>query len=48
MWGGFGLITIIDAKRIVEGSQMGVVFGVLSAILAAWLLEPPSEGQRQA
>jgi hypothetical protein len=48
MWGGFGLKTIIDARRIVEGSQMGVVFGVLSAILAAWLLEPPSEGQRQA
>ena len=46
--GGFVLKTVYDARRIVEGSQMGVVFGVLSAILAAWLLEPPGANRDQA
>ncbi|MDB5352077.1 MAG: hypothetical protein JWN86_3324 [Planctomycetota bacterium] len=41
MWGGFGLSTIYDARRLVEGSQMGVVFGVLSGLVATWLFEPP-------
>ena len=41
MWGGFGLSTIYDAQRVVEGSKMGVAFGVIVALLAAWLLEPP-------
>jgi hypothetical protein len=45
MWGGFGLSTIDDAERIVQGSKMGMVFGILSAFLAAWFLDPP--GRRQ-
>jgi hypothetical protein len=48
MRGGFRLTTMGDAQWIVQGSQMGVVFGILSALLAAWLLEPPSGGQRNA
>jgi hypothetical protein len=30
---------------IEEGAQMGLVFGVLAALLAGWLLEPPSARQ---
>ena len=41
LWGGFGLSTIYDSERIVQGSKMGVVFGLFSALLSAWLLEPP-------
>ena len=37
-----------DAERIVEGSQMGVVFGFLSALVAAWLLESPGGGEGHA
>jgi hypothetical protein len=44
-WGGFGLETLFVAERLVQGSQMGVVFGVLTAILAALLLEP-ADGER--
>jgi hypothetical protein len=42
-WCGFGWDNFSDARRIAEGSQMGMVFGVLSAILSAWLFEPPGE-----
>lgn len=48
MWGGFWLTFFPDAERVVEGSQMGVVFGTLSALIAALLLESPSEGQGHA
>lgn len=36
--GGFGPSTITDAERIVEGSRMGVAFGVIAALLAAGCL----------
>jgi hypothetical protein len=48
IWGGFRLTNMADAQRVVEGSQLGVVFGVLSALAVTWLLEPPSEGEREA
>jgi hypothetical protein len=48
MRGGLQARTPFDGRRITEGSQMGIVFGILCAILAGWLFEPPSEqrGQR--
>jgi hypothetical protein len=41
LWGGFGLTTYEDVERVVQGSQLGTVFGVLAALLATWVLEPP-------
>jgi hypothetical protein len=40
LWGGFGLTDSWDAERIIEGSQRGVIFGVLTALMATWFLEP--------
>jgi hypothetical protein len=48
MWGGFVLATDYDSHRVVEASKSGVVFGFLSALVAAWLLEPPRGSQRHA
>src|SRR5262249_55106314 len=42
-WGGFWVRTAADARQVAEGAQMGMVFGVLCAILAAWLFEPARE-----
>jgi hypothetical protein len=44
LWGGFGVHLIRDAERVAEGSQIGMLFGVLTGILAWWLFEPPSTG----
>jgi hypothetical protein len=41
MWVCDGLNLRDLGGTIVLGCQMGVVFGVLCAIVAAWLLEPP-------
>ena len=41
LWGGFWVNTYFDGVRIVEGSKMGMAFGAVCAIVAAWSLEPP-------
>ncbi len=41
MWGGFGIVTYVDAERVAEGSQMGVIFSVVAALASGCLLEPP-------
>jgi hypothetical protein len=41
LWGGFWLSNIYDADRVIHGVRLGVVLGVLCAVLAAWLLEKP-------
>ena len=46
MWVCDGLSLSDGGDRIVLECQMGVVFGVLCAVVAAWLLEPPGGGQR--
>jgi hypothetical protein len=46
LWGGFGLSDYDDAMRVVHGVHLGVVLGVLSALLTGWLLEevkPPDQ-----
>ena len=48
MWVCDGLNLSDGGERIVLGCQIGVVFGVLCAVVAAWLLEPPSGSQRPA
>jgi hypothetical protein len=51
VWRGFAQQTISDVLWISEGSRMGVVLGILCAILAVWLLEPvraPSAAVRSA
>jgi hypothetical protein len=47
IWAAFETRNPNDPRRIAECSQMGLVFGVLCALLAAWLLEPATGGQRQ-
>jgi hypothetical protein len=46
--GGFEVSTSFDAERIVEGSQMGVAFGAVCALVAAWFLEPPRDTEPPA
>jgi hypothetical protein len=48
VWGGFWVRSPQDARQVVEGSQMGMVFGLLCAVLAWWLFEPPGSGPREA
>jgi hypothetical protein len=38
--GGFGMKTIYDAQAVAEGSQMGMAFGAIAALVAGWVLEP--------
>jgi hypothetical protein len=46
--GGFGIETIYDAQGVVEGSQMGMAFGAICALVAAWVLEPPRGAEAPA
>lgn len=43
MRGGLVMSTFYDAEAVVEGSKMGMAFGIVSAVVAAWLLEPLRE-----
>jgi len=43
--GGFAIVTFVDAQAVVEGSQMGMAFGAICALVAAWFLEPPRESE---
>jgi hypothetical protein len=47
IWGGFWNRLPQDARQVAEGSQMGIVLGLLCAILAWWLFEPPGSGPRE-
>lgn len=48
VWGGFWVRATQDARQVAEGSQMGMVFGLICAILAWWLFEPPGSRPREA
>ena len=41
LWGGFKLSDIYDALRVIHGCRLGLMLGLICAVLAAWLLEPP-------
>jgi len=41
LWGGFWLSNIYDAVRVIHGVCLGIVLGILVAILSGWLLEEP-------
>ena len=41
MYAGFWLSEIYDALRVVQGSRLGFILGILCAVLAGWLLEEP-------
>ncbi len=47
VWGGFWVRLNQDARQVAEGSQIGVMFGLLCALLAWWLFEPPGSGPRE-
>jgi hypothetical protein len=46
--GGLGVVNIYDAEAIVEGVQMGMAFGAICALVAAWFLEPPRSADEPA
>ena len=47
VWGGFWVGQPQHARQVAEGSQIGVVFGLLCALLAWWLFEPPGGCPRE-
>ena len=44
VWCGFWLSTIYDAERVVVGCELGILLGLLCALLAGWLFEPACDG----
>jgi hypothetical protein len=45
-WGGFWWATARDGLRIAEASKMGIVFGLLCALIAGWLFQPVRQSDK--
>jgi hypothetical protein len=43
LWGGYDFASYNGALRIADGSQMGMAFGAVCAVVAGWTLEPPRD-----
>ncbi len=42
------VLALVCGIGFAEGSQIGIVFGLLCAVLAWWLFEPSGRGPREA